>query len=169
MQSFKFLRYALIGVQQRRQEKNKKRKICKIVAYGCQTPSAQRRSDQIVAYGCQTPSAQRRSDQKEDCSRNAKHFMDLGRFQIKYLNISQKGISTRKKCLTMWLMRNITLRRILKKRINWHRDTFQHFLQLKIAEIKLTPLLTFIMSLKHFIYFYCKGLSINNISSIWVI
>jgi hypothetical protein len=27
-------------------KKTRKRKICKIVAYGCQTPSAQRRSDQ---------------------------------------------------------------------------------------------------------------------------
>jgi hypothetical protein len=30
---------------------NKKRKICKIVAYGCQTPSAQHRSDQFLYYG----------------------------------------------------------------------------------------------------------------------
>jgi hypothetical protein len=28
-------------------KRKKKRKICKIVAYGCQTPSAQRRSDQF--------------------------------------------------------------------------------------------------------------------------
>ena len=44
-----------------------KRKICKIVAYGCQTPSAQRRSDQNNGHLrlCQQPRAAHalRSDQ----------------------------------------------------------------------------------------------------------
>jgi hypothetical protein len=30
----------------RRKEEEEEKKLCKIVAYGCQTPSAQRRSDQ---------------------------------------------------------------------------------------------------------------------------
>jgi hypothetical protein len=35
----------------RKEKKKKKGKICKIVAYGCQTPSAQRRSDQNEECG----------------------------------------------------------------------------------------------------------------------
>ena len=38
-----------------------KGKICKIVAYGCQTPSAQRRSDQFITKGGQGSLAQRQA------------------------------------------------------------------------------------------------------------
>jgi hypothetical protein len=34
------------GGKKKKKTRTRKRKICKIVAYGCQTPSAQRRSDQ---------------------------------------------------------------------------------------------------------------------------
>jgi hypothetical protein len=37
------------GGNNKKKEKKRKRKICKIVAYGCQTPSAQRRSDQKIS------------------------------------------------------------------------------------------------------------------------
>jgi hypothetical protein len=40
----------LLGFSNGGKKNNKKRKICKIVAYGCQTPSAQRRSDQFFLY-----------------------------------------------------------------------------------------------------------------------
>jgi hypothetical protein len=36
--------------RKQQEEENKKKKICKIVAYGCQTPSAQRRSDQKIPF-----------------------------------------------------------------------------------------------------------------------
>jgi hypothetical protein len=37
------------GKKKKKLTTTRKRKICKIVAYGCQTPSAQRRSDQKQA------------------------------------------------------------------------------------------------------------------------
>jgi hypothetical protein len=56
-----------LGFRNGGNKKRRKRKICKIVAYGCQTPSAQRCSDQNSGHLhlCQQPRAAHtlRSDQ----------------------------------------------------------------------------------------------------------
>ena len=70
MQNFNFLRYALIGFYQRRREKRKEKKkeekkLPKIVAYGCQTTSAQRSSDQWLSISAYTDWGQLERDKRE--------------------------------------------------------------------------------------------------------